>query len=479
MFQAPGNYEIFGWWRSHTTRVTNVTYNVFHNGTLTQNVPVGGVNQNVRAQWLSLGTYDFSGGGNEYIQLNATVSGDSKYTADAMKFAPGGSSTISIKNAHYYTYSYSESVPYLIVLDGSIKYYRFSQDTDDVSEAGLILDTTPPADVVSKNEDGSDRTYAQEIQNFANWFSFYRRRELTAKAAIARVIDGIQGVKVGFYSIWNRLNQAVLPVNVTIDGTTSDETSTLLDLLYGLNSSNGTPLRNALKNVGDYFDQAGGDGGIGSSPYAVAADGGACQQAFAIVVTDGFWNGSLSGIGNEDGDQGAPYADNWSGTLADVAMKYYKTDLSSTLANLVPANFPDMAGWQHMVTYGISFGVSGTLNPLRFRPLQQRSGPTDLPHLAQSDRHRKPGTDRRFVARGREWEGAVPERRGSEKPDRFSAGPHGKRDVAYRFRRLHLHQRRGTASWKPRFSGQLFHGQLVGRRQSLCTEPEHRRRHSG
>ena len=333
---APGNYEILGWWRSHTTRVTNVTYNVFHNGTLTQNVPVGGVNQNVRAQWTSLGTYDFAGGGGEYIELKATVAGDSKYTADAMKFAPSGSSTISIKNAHYYTYSDIESVPYLIVLDGTIKYYRFSQDVDDVSEAGLIPDATPPADVVAKNEDGSDRTYAQEIQNFANWFSFYRRRELTAKAAIARVIDGIQGVKVGFYSIWNRLNQAVLPVNVTIGGSISDDTDTLLDLLYGLNSSGGTPLRNALKQVGDYFDQAGGDGGIGSSPYAVAADGGACQQAFAIVVTDGFWNGSLSGIGNEDGDQGAPYADNWSATLADVAMKYYKTDLSSTLAQSGP-----------------------------------------------------------------------------------------------------------------------------------------------
>ena len=145
-----------------------------------------------------------------------------------------------------------------------------------------------------------------------------------------------------------------------------DDTDTLLDLLYGLNSSGGTPLRNALKQVGDYFDQAGGDGGIGSSPYAVAADGGACQQAFAIVVTDGFWNGSLSGIGNEDGDQGAPYADNWSATLADVAMKFYKTDLSSTLENLVPTNFPDLAGWQHLVTYGISFGVSGTLNPFDF-----------------------------------------------------------------------------------------------------------------
>jgi len=360
---SSGDYEVFGWWRSHTDRVTNVTYDIFHNGVLTQNVPSGGVNHNVRAQWTSLGTYYFSGGGNEYVLLNATVAGDSKYTADAMKFAPSSGSTISIKNAHYYTYSDTEDTPYLIVLDGSIKYYRFSSNVESIDDAGLVLDTSPPDDVVPKNEGGSDRTYGEELQNFANWFSFYRRRELTAKAAIARVIDDIEGVKVGFYSIHNRLNQTVLPVNVSSGGTTYDDTNTLLNLLYSLDSDGGTPLRDALSDVGDYFDQAGGTGGIGTSPYASAADGGDCQQSFAMVMTDGYWNGSVSGIGNEDGDQGDPYTDTWSATLADVAMKYYKTDLSSTLADLVPTNFPDMANWQHMVTYGISFGVNGTLNP--------------------------------------------------------------------------------------------------------------------
>ena len=109
--------------------------------------PFGGVDHNVGNQWTSLGTYSFSGGGNEYVQLNATVPGGSQYSADAMKFAPGSSSTVSIKNAHYYTYSVSEDIPYLIVLDGSIKYYRFTQNQDDVSGAGLIPTTTPPDDV--------------------------------------------------------------------------------------------------------------------------------------------------------------------------------------------------------------------------------------------------------------------------------------------------------------------------------------------
>ena len=365
---AAGDYEISGWWRSYDgTRVTDVTYDVVRGGGTDAGVPPGGVNQNVWAHWTSLGTYYFSGGGDEYIQLNATVAGSSKYTADAMKFTPVGGTTISIKNAHYYTYSDSEDAFYLVVLDGSIKYYRFSQDVDDVAEAGLILDTTPPDDVVPKDSDGNTRSYAAELQNFANWFSFYRRRSLTAKAAIARVIDDIEGVKVGFHSIHDRLNQPVLPVNVTTGGSSYDDTTTLLNLLYGLESSGGTPLRDALKNVGEYFDQAGGDGGIGgSSPYASEADGGACQQSFAIVVTDGYWNGYLSGIGNEDLSEGAPYADNWSGTLADVAMKYYKTDLSTGLSDLVPTNYPDLATWQHMVTYGISFGVTGTLNPFDY-----------------------------------------------------------------------------------------------------------------
>lgn len=357
-----GNYEVFGWWRSHTDRVTNVTYDIFHDGVLTEDVPPGGVNQNVLAQWTSLGTYHFSGGGNEYIRLDATVAGDSKYTADAMKFTPTGSSAISIKNAHYYTFSESENIPYLVVLDGSIKYYRFSTNVDSIDQAGLILNASPPGDVVPKNDDGSNRSYTQELQNFANWFSFYRRRELTAKAAIANVIDNIEGVRIGFYSIWGRLIQTVMNVNVTINTVLYDNTDTLLTALYGLDSDSTTPLRAALKNVGDYFDEAGGDGGIGASPYASEAEGGACQQSFAIVMTDGFWNGSVSGIGNEDSGEGAPYADDWTATLADVAMKYYKADLSS-LDDLVPTNFPDTANRQHMITYGISFGVGGTLDP--------------------------------------------------------------------------------------------------------------------
>src|SRR5690606_37217094 len=48
-------------------------------------------------------------------------------------------------------------------------------------------------------------------------------------------------------------------------------------------------------------------------------------------------------------------------TLADVAMKYWKTDLRPDLDNIVPTGTQNPAFWQHMVTFGISIGLRGTL----------------------------------------------------------------------------------------------------------------------
>ncbi len=60
---------------------------------------------------------------------------------------------------------------------------------------------------------------------------------------------------------------------------------------------------------------------------------------------------------------GTPYADSYSNTLADIAMYYYENDLVSELGDSVPLNDRDTATHQHMVTYGIGFGVDGVLNP--------------------------------------------------------------------------------------------------------------------
>mgnify|MGYP000609175605 FL=1 len=84
-------------------------------------------------------------------------------------------------------------------------------------------------------------------------------------------------------------------------------------------------------------------------------------------MTDGYYNGGepWSTEKNVDGNNGSPYADSYSNTLADVAMYFYENDLAD-LADAVPTNERDDATHQHMVTYTIGFGVTGTLDPLAY-----------------------------------------------------------------------------------------------------------------
>jgi hypothetical protein len=280
--------------------------------------------------------------------------------------------TIDIKRAHYYTWNdgngdtvIDPGEVWLVNVDGSIKYYQFTDsDADDVIDVGELMPVTDLAVVPDSVETG--RTYVEERQNFANWYSYYRRRELTATAAVSKVVAEMKGVNIGYYSINGLLKQPVLPVKVGVN----DQTPTLLNTLYSMVlESNGTPLRRGLRSVGRYFDADDGDsGGIGNSPYVTAAEGGECQQSFAILMTDGYWNGGSPNLGNTDGDNntdwdGNPYADNYDNTLADVAMYFYERDLSSSLDDIVPINPEDQGAHQHMVTYSVAFGLEGSLNP--------------------------------------------------------------------------------------------------------------------
>jgi len=378
-----GEYDVYVNWPGESDNELEVNYIVHHKGT---NSTIGPYSHDESSNgWEKLGTFEFNSGESGYVQLEVdsdTVDNGEEFAADAVKFVPTDSSAVDIPRAHYYVWSETDDCPYLVILDSDssqIKYYKASgssvdnsldNNNDEINSLVHTASSDVPADVKT------DRSYAQEMQNFANWYSFYRRRELTANAAIGNVIDSISDVQVGILTIHNRIEQGVLPVQ--LDG--QDYSDTLLSLLYSHYSSGGTPLRNALEDVGQYYDDEDDESweGLGNCPYVSAAEGGECQQSFAVAMTDGYWNGGMPYIGNADGslpysfqddDDHYLYKDEYSETLADVAMMYYQNDLSSTLDNKVPTNpesvptHHDPADWQHMVTYGVSFGVTGTLNP--------------------------------------------------------------------------------------------------------------------
>lgn len=353
-----GDYDVFARWHADENNSETVPYTVNHDS------GTAAVERNQRlngGEWVLLGTYPFAAGTGGNVSISYSPTGtDDRVCADAVKFVPAGDvDSIDITQAHYYTWSALEDKPFLVVLDREIAYYRVNDaNTNDKVDLGEITRaTTPPSDVQT------GRSYIQERQNFANWYQFYRRRELTATSAVANVIVGLKGVHVGFYSINGNLVQPVLPVK----SANIDKSKSLLQALYSLRiRAQGTPLRRGLREVGKYF--ASSSDMLGSSPYATAENGGACQQAFTIVMTDGFWNGSTPGVGNADGDDNTAFdgggrADIYTDTLADVAMQYYENDLHAGLDDDIPTSHLDSATHQHMVTYTVSFGRVGSLNP--------------------------------------------------------------------------------------------------------------------
>ena len=304
---------------------------------------------------------------------------------------------------------------------------------------------------------------AEQEQNFANWYSFYRTRMLTTKAGASLAFsaqssrlrigsgtinkavssdgknilyegvkpfsesttkfkpnrDGCQGVRVSNY-LWAKHPCYLLyttagltreeaskenasygggncssynsstdpdcwvfrPLRNNCDGTEADPDCTItvynrkpfFEWLYGIDASGSTPLRNALDAAGRYY-QTKAPWRLDPDPDIIDGEIFSCRQSYTILMTDGYWNSTAASIatGNNDGTAGdkiegpnqqtftyspvKPFKDTFSGTLADVAMYYWKKDLLTDVENRVPTNDRDPAFWQHMVTFGIGLGV--------------------------------------------------------------------------------------------------------------------------
>jgi len=398
-----GDYRVYAWVPSLYNLPSDVDYTIAHNSSSAT------VTRSQSANYSDYYDKDDDDYANDWMYLGT-------YT-----FAQSEPNMFIIPMAHYFTHNDEDGdgivdngEVYLVALDGALTIYRFTDadgnnrvDNDELSlMTDADIDTAESSAAASgaspnirpRDAEGNLMAYAAVRQNFANWFSFYRRRELTAKAAIGRVIE----------SLHQSRDRAQVGLAVLNDGGTdnhevmlidandaSDQTQTVLANLYNIHiEMDGTPLRRALQDVGQYFDRHddGGDEYLSTTPpWADEAAGGGCQRAFAIVMTDGYYNGSDYSIEgdlrtmNADGDGRArnpvtpdvynipslydmgvflgpnnAYDDP---TLADIAMFYYENDLDASLSNNVQPYHYDIAPHQHMVTYSVAFGVHGAFDP--------------------------------------------------------------------------------------------------------------------
>ena len=247
---------------------------------------------------------------------------------------------------------------------------------DGVYQSGECPTTTVTGDYTTRIAGFTDARWvfvdtlsAAQQTNFANWYSYYRKREYVLKRAVSALI-----VKSN-----QRMGLATLHDNNSVGTAVADMTnatakSALIDKLFQINSTGGTPLRALLDNTGKYFDQTDSGDSLHSalgittgSPILPVDQGGQCQQNFAVLFSDGYWNGSAPSVGNTDEDgagpwDGGPHTDTYSNTLADVAMKYYETDLSPLPNSVAVLAGVDENPAQHLVTYAVSFGLDGKLS---------------------------------------------------------------------------------------------------------------------
>ena len=330
------------------------------------------------------------------IDLTATTSYTTKYCPkDDTTFTIPSTGSYAYYPARYYTWTDSNSNGVVDAADTHALVEIKSGNAPFVRTSGKRTDCANPLSC----------TYTEEIKNFANWFSYHRKRDLAAKQVAGTVI-GRAGAeaRMGLATLHNLDSNNTNVAQMNASASTGNKKA-LLDALYRVRpSGSGVPLRTRLDAVGKYFECV-TDNILGASgatcPILPAADGGACQQNFTVVTTHGKWDDSFTGPGNTDEDgpgsfDGGAYADSYSNTLADIAMHYYERDLATNLSNAVPVTAGvDTATHQHMVTYALALGASGTLSA---NPPNAQNSFTWPDPLAATTSHRTKIDDLRHAA---------------------------------------------------------------------------------
>lgn len=270
---------------------------------------------------------------------------------------------------------------------------------------------------VTNVKTGSPETFCDrniEIQNYTNWFVFYRSRLFIAQGALP---DALLPLSNQFRLGWGGLHAGVkrdssgLPsdnyspsgsnvvddidsptVHQGVREWTKDQKYALTKWLRVLKTYGGTPTRQATQSVMGYFQRT-----DPRSPWSsnmepktgsVQSPNLRCRRAYNVVLTDGYYNepDGVTLTTNVDGKYDYPFKDESTKTLADYAMNAWETDLqgdkgtdltivepdrvkpivvapASTSADdsLLASIKSDPANYRHLTQFYMGFGLTGNL----------------------------------------------------------------------------------------------------------------------
>jgi type IV pilus assembly protein PilY1 len=306
-------------------------------------------------------------------------------------------------------------------------YFKYSSSAPSltVDAQGRITNTTTL--YTAANWEWVPLPAAQQT-NFAIWWSYYHTRYLSLVSSLSRAFGPFDStVRLAFQNMNN--NQIVAAT--TIGAFVGAVRENFYTRLFASPVGGGTPTLSSTDRVGQFFSRS---TGTTTNPYWEPGTNGqpgielSCRQNFHFLTTDGFWNQTPPAMPTPNDHSGLTLPDGkvytvgdaeskimWneahtaSTTLADIAWKYWATDLRD-LSNRVPPFMPDRstnlfapttpaanpfadkeiywnpannpATWQHMVNFMISFGVDGRIPKNDANYLNLRLGTIQWPQTA-------------------------------------------------------------------------------------------------
>lgn len=179
----------------------------------------------------------------------------------------------------------------------------------------------------------STAAYDAAIQNFANWFQYYRKRHMALRGGLGKAFNTVSNMRVAGFTI-NQSSAATSPDVTMLDiDTPANRTSLYSSFYYNWTGNGGTPNRPAVANIIRNFKRSNAGAPVTDS----------CQRNFGMLFTDGFSNppssdgGTYTAQANVDNSVTGPatyrysgvdpYKDGVSNTVADLTMNAYITTL--------------------------------------------------------------------------------------------------------------------------------------------------------
>jgi type IV pilus assembly protein PilY1 len=248
-------------------------------------------------------------------------------------------------------------------------------------------------------------SYNAAIQNFANWFTYYRKRHMALRAGLGKAFNTVTNMRVNGFRIHGEPANSLgvtagnPPAGPTVNPvdfeTNRDALYTKFYDTWMQTVSSGTPNRAAVTSIINNYKRA--NGPITNS----------CQRNFGMLFTDGFSavaNAPTDGtsVGAVDNTAGTPYADSASDTLADRVLNAYNGSDITAMRTGIPAPYnaanlvrvpkacvngvpPVSEPWMdcntnpHMNFYAVTLGTRGVLFDPDIPNIEEQRYPYDNP----------------------------------------------------------------------------------------------------